>query len=343
MTVQNSTFHDCYNNAAENGTGIWPGTYNIVTTYRNNYFYNCPTALNILGDSLSPSAWVTNITGNTFQYIGEGPYYRTSNYLSGVVFSTQFTTGIQGDSGFNLDGNVFIDVADALSFASDGTPYGLFAITVTNNKVIENTAVNPHPGFILFSGSPLGDITVDGNKAYRTSYAVSQGLKLGEMFTFSAPGFSNLVIKNNVFDCDALELSSELVPASWSTFTNQAPLWQGNVWAGGLTNCPTLLPDSSGLGLAQTVTSGAPTILPALDNVLLTATGGTVAATIQASTIPDADEFTVTVVSGTVTFTTDSNQFIKDGGGTITLSANGEAKFHYVLAGGKWVEDSYVP
>ena len=333
LLVDNNELYDCYTNAAEDPQ---TGAIGSINTYSNNYIHDCSTGLNLLGSSLTPPAMVTRIDHNVFQHIGTGANSHGSNYLAAVQISTQFTGGIQGEGTYSGKGNTFIDNANDIGLGDDGTPYGVYGLDFTDTTFIVNDTDSQNP---ITAAGPLTNVTFDGFRMYRTPYATTfpfGGYKFAQPFVFANGSWTNVTFENGVIDLSALHFSpiwGQNCVGCWSTaFPNEAPLWRNMAWTG--TSLPTTK-CCTGNGIIQTITSGAPTIYPGFDQAYINATGGTVVATIQAGNELDGDELTVTMYSGTITLTSDSNMVI--GGGPITLNAGGQAKFVYAQATGKWV------
>ena len=333
LDVEHNEFYQFYTNVAENSITYITGA---VTRYVDNYVHDSATGFDLLGTSLAPTATTTLIENNIFQNIGIGLNNHASNYLSALVFGSQFTPGVVGQGGYVARNNTFIDNANGVTINGIASPWGSYGVEITNSTFM----LDAFQGGILFNiGDTLSNVTINGVTTLRSPNAVNSGLAFDTAFSIAGGPYTNFVIENVTLDSAAFSGGNPAIWGQdhlkdWSIFSGQVPLWKNIIWAG----TPPEGQVCNQNVIWQCINPSAPTVYPGLDSAILLVTTGTTAATVIGGKNLDGQEFLLTVASGStygITLTTDSNQIIS--GGPITLSQNGQAFFRYSGPSEKWI------
>ena len=332
LDVEHNEFYQFYTNAAENSITYITGA---VTRYVDNYVHDSATGFDLLGTSLAPTATTTLIENNVFQNIGIGLNNHGSNYLSALVFGSQFTPGVVGQGGYVARNNTFIDNANGVTINGIASPWGSYGVEITNSTFM----LDAFQGGTLFNiGDALSNVTINGVTTLRSPNAANSGLGFNTAFTIAGGPYTNFVIENVTLDSAAFSGNPAIWGQDhlkdWSIFSGQVPLWKNIIWAG----TPPEGQVCNQNVIWQCINPSSPTVYPGLDSAFLLVMTGTTAATVIGGKNLDGQEFLLTVASGStygITLTTDSNQIID--GGPITLNAGDQVKFVYAQATGKWV------
>jgi len=295
LQVLNNTITNGSNAGIENSTVSSAGAALIRQLYESNSISSMPReALNIVGVDKGLVSGSIQIINNSFNTIGQD---RGSGARTAIFVNAQTPENV-APRNVTITGNTCVDCFSFAILQTSGTTL------VSDNTFAVDTF--DCSNFLSFT-FPQSNVTISGNRGYRTPVAVANSRNLGSVYVLD-PGYktgnfkwSNLAIQNNTWKFPGVPHYTFVTSSGpgFSILTGRNVIWHGDT-------CQDCTYPDQDHGLVTL--SVSTTIKPYGPIVYVSGNTGPVTATVDASKEEDGSQVQiVNAGANAVTFVSDSN------------------------------------